>query len=138
MPGELLKNVRSDQRLLYAHLSCLCLGLALLLWGLAPAIVDRVLTGRSPSFQTLALDSLTILVGLTFIGLHRLIRGGVRWALWTAFIAALVFTTAAVGASVYPGGFRPSLFPLIFAAGTTLTTWLAITAARDQALSPHR
>ena len=120
------KATPTNHRLLFAQAACLCLGLSMLLWGLAPAIVERALTGRVPGWDSFAIGGGTVFIGLTFIGLHHLIRQRVRWALWAAFVAALALTTLVVGVLMAEAGQRPSLFLLVFAAGTTVTTWLAI------------
>ena len=116
-----------------AHTLCLCLGLGLLLWGLAPALVDRVLLGRQPQLQSLLLSSVTFLVGLSFIGLHRLIKRDVRWALWTAFGGALLLTTAAITVAILAPR-QPSIFCLILAGGTTITSWMALVGDRERKL----
>lgn len=119
-----------SQRLTFAHTSCLCLGLALVLWGLAPAAIERVVTGRAPDCRYFVAGGTTLLAGLVFIGLHRLIRREVGWALWIAFVVASLLT---VGASAISLAYSPrgmSVFPLIFAGWTTLTTWLALAERR--------
>ena len=116
-----------------AHTLCLCLGLALLLWGLAPVLVDRILLGRAPQLQSLLLSSVTFLVGLSFIGLHHLIRRDVRWALWAAFGGALLLTTAAIAVAILASR-PPSIFCLILAGGTTITSWMTLVGVRERKL----
>ena len=118
---------RRSHRLVFAYTSCLCLGLALAFWGLAPPFVERILTGRPPRWEAVTVASVTVLVGLTFIGLQQLIRRRVRWALWTAFVTALLLTTVAVAAMLLASDQRPSLFSLVLAGATTVATWLALT-----------
>ena len=114
-----------------AHACCLSFGAALVVWGLAPAIVERVASGQMPRLQTLGLGSGALLVGFTFIGLHRLIRKNVRWALYAAFGLSLALTITTLFAAW--SGLKPSAFVLILSAGTTAGTWLALFEARDRA-----
>ena len=126
-----IQRARSSQRLVFAHASCLCLGLALIMWSVAPALIERVLTGHAPHAQTLAIGSASLLVGLTFLGLHVLIRRAVRWALWAAFGTALAIATAGVTAAMASGSSTPSLFSLILACATVVTTWRALHERRS-------
>lgn len=126
MAGRRMTGERASQCLVAAHACCLCLGLALLIWSLAPAVVERVLTGRAPHWTTLAFSSLTFVVGLLFVGFHFFIRGGVRWAMWAAFSLALLLVTAGVAATVTASASTPALFSLVLATGTVVATWLAL------------
>lgn len=118
-------------RRLLAEAACACLGVALLIWGLAPAIVERIVARHPPTWQSFALGSAALLVGLTFIGLHRLVRRQVRWALWAAFGTSLVLVTGTVVLTLLMTDRRPSLFLLIFSTGTTIATWLALREERE-------
>jgi 4-amino-4-deoxy-L-arabinose transferase-like glycosyltransferase len=136
MAGHPPHGARLSQRLVLAYTSCLCLGLALLLWSLARVIVERMLTGASPNRPTIALAGLTLLFGLTFVGLYRLIRRDVRWALWAAFVLALVLALAGIAAIVLAATFKPSIFPLFLAGGAAAAAGLALTEQRKTQLTP--
>ena len=71
MLGHTRQLAHPGQRWALARMSCLGLGAALLLWSLAPAVVERILTREAPRAQTLVLSSLTFLVGFAFLGLLR-------------------------------------------------------------------
>mgnify|MGYP000493729813 CR=1 FL=1 len=122
----------TSQRLTFAHTACLCLGLALILWGLAPAAIERIVTGRAPDIHYLLAGSTTMTVGAAFIGLHWLIRRNVRWALWLAFLAASALTAGACAISFIYSPRGVSVFPLIFAGWTMLTSWLALAQQRRE------
>jgi lysylphosphatidylglycerol synthetase-like protein (DUF2156 family) len=115
----------------FAQAACLCFGIALVIWGFAPAIVERLVTGSVPSWRPLALGAGSVLVGLTFIGLQCLISRGLRWALWVAFLLALALATAGVALTLCPGTPRASIFSLILAASVTVGSWLALAESRQ-------
>jgi hypothetical protein len=126
MAGRQMTAEQASQRLVAAHALCLCLGLALLIWSLAPAVVERVLTGHAPHWTTLAFSSLTFVVGLLFVTFHFFIRGGTRWAMWAAFGLALLLASAGIMATMMTSASTPALFSLVLATGTVIATWLAL------------
>lgn len=135
MAGQTRQLAHPGQRRVLARMSCLGLGVALLLWSLAPAVVERILTREAPRAQTLVLSSLTFLVGFAFLGLHALIGRGLRWALWVTFVLALAIATAGVAATIALPASMPGLFSLILAAATATTTWLALDEKRGDELA---
>lgn len=112
-------------RLTLAHIACLCLGVACICWGLAPAIVERVVTGQFPRPVTFASGSVTIVVGLLFLALHVYVRRGRRWAMWlTLAVSVAIFGFSAPNV-VAGGGISGSFLP-IFAVCAAITNWLGL------------
>ena len=125
---DIARKVRQSRR--SAQASCLVFGLGLVVWGLAPALVQRFSTGTTPTLDSLAAGSLSMLVGLGFIALAVLISRQLHWALWAALLAsaALLVGGLAVTAILRSGGL--AMFPVLFAGCTGLTSWLAIETRR--------
>jgi hypothetical protein len=122
-----------------AWLSCLGLGLGLLVWGFTPAVVLRLVSRDPPPWEALATSSLTVLVGITFVGLGELIRRGVSWALRATLCVSVFLLFGALGVLLIGWSREVPLFPTILAIGTTLTSWLAIAtedAVRQAGQSP--
>ena len=80
MPTRIKSDWEPAHNILFAHMACLCLGVGMLLWGIAPALVERLVTGRVPHADRLLPDSLVLMLGVAFVGMHVLVRRGVLWA----------------------------------------------------------
>lgn len=138
----MLQRLRDDWRpehaQLFAQVSCLCLGLALAAWGLAPAVMERILTGHAPSLEAIAVRSMTLLTGVAFIGLHVLIRHDVAWALWSACALSSLMLLATLLAVLLGESGAVSIFPLFLASCTAFSTWLAraATARKSEGRRP--
>ncbi len=124
-------NVRSAKRASGdpARLACLTLGSALLVWGLALPVIERVVTGYVPGGTTFAAAGAAVLMGATYLGLHRLIRRRVRWALGAAFVLSLAIVTVAVGTVVCGEGRLLPSFLSVFGGFATFSTWLGLKRA---------
>lgn len=109
-----------------AQMACLFFGLALLIWGLAPAVVVRLATGRPPTWGAFAMGSVTVLMGLCLIGLGMLIGRGAVWALWTALSISLVILLGTIILALAGGAGVQSAYPMLLAACTAGTSWLAL------------
>ena len=120
-----------------AQWSTLAMGIGLLAWGLTPLIVQRITSHDPPQLDALAVNSITLLVGATFLGLGLLIRRAVHWALWTSASLSLLLVACALVLSILSGARSLPLFPLVLASCTTLTCWLAL-AMRNPASAPMR
>ncbi|TWT44140.1 hypothetical protein RAS1_05480 [Phycisphaerae bacterium RAS1] len=120
---------KPTQCLPYAQVSCLTLGIAMLIWGLAPAIIERVVTQRAPSLEGLAMGSMTFLIGTTFLGMALLIGARMRWALLAANYLAVALVTITVIAAMITPPKIVALFVLVLACNTVIATWLALRAA---------
>lgn len=118
----------SHERILFARASCLCFGISLLLWSLAPIVVTRVVSGETPDAFSLLLKGVTLLIAGAFIGFYSLIRDKMLWAIWAAFVLACIFLGAGLAASVANGFVASSSFVLFLSALTMVSTWLAIDA----------
>lgn len=115
-----------------ADISCLAFGLSLLAWGLAPAVIERVITDNPPQWQTLAVGGVTLMFAVGFLLLPWLNQGGARWPLWAAHILSVLMIIMIVLYAVF-ADVRLSVFPVILAACTMATTWFAIRAASLEA-----
>jgi Mn2+/Fe2+ NRAMP family transporter len=117
---------KPDHSLLLAQTACLCLGTGIVLWGLAPAIVQRLLTGQPPSLATLLPAALALPLGGAFIGMCVLVRRRVRWATWTAFLLSALLAAIGLALTTLAGVRLTSSFVILLSAGTCLATWLAL------------
>lgn len=131
MVPQFLLNIPSNQRRLFAQTSCLCMGIALVVWSLAPVVVNRLVSGDPPRGLELLSAGIALAVGCMFIGFQRLIRRGVRWGAWSAFALSLAIATAATIVNLSPVGSRAALFSLILAGITVFTTWLTLLDVRE-------
>ncbi len=122
------KRVR--EALVLAKVCALMLGLGMLLWGLAPMVIQRIAGRTPPAAETLAVNSLTLLLGITFLALALLVGRGVVWALHAVAWVALMLLVAAVGLYAFGGGPMMSLFPTLLTAGAAVTSWYAIAVRR--------
>lgn len=120
------------ERLLFARASCLCFGIGLLLWSLAPLIVARLIRSESPQMNDLLFNGATLLLAGMFIGFYSLIREGPLWPVWSAFVLASIFLGAGLTISVINGFIASSSFVLFLSAMTTLATWMAIDAVQRE------
>jgi hypothetical protein len=104
----------------------------MILWGFAPAIVERVVSGRTPSLDTFLVNSLLLALGSAFVGLSVLVRRRVRWALWAAFVLSALLTAAGLALITVKGIRLSSTFLPLISGGAGFAGWLAI------ATSPRR
>jgi len=131
-------EARAAQNAAYASLCALCFGLALLVWGLVPAVIERLVTHRPPELAALALGTVSFLLGIAYIGLHLLMRRRIVRALWTTFGLSLVVVVLSFGASAFAGTRWGSAFLMLMACATAFTSWLAIHARPRPAESARR
>lgn len=123
-----------------ARWSCLALGVGLLAWGVTPLIVERLTSYDPPLLETLLINSVTLLLGVTFIGLFVLIGRGVNWALWACVCLSTVLIASTLAVSLAGRSGPLPLFPLVLASCASLTGWLAIVSRKTNAgqQEPHR
>lgn len=117
-----------DHSLLLGQISCLCLGVGLIIWGLAPAVIERVVTGHTPSLDLLATNSLLLALGAVYVLMQVFIRRRRNWAAWFAFTLSVLLAGGGVAIIVATGMRFASTFLLMISAITALATWLAIDA----------
>ena len=122
------KHVREAQVL--AQVSCLMLGLGMLLWGLAPVVIPRLAGRTPPQLEMLALNSFTLLLGVIFLALSLLIRRGTTWALHATAWLALLLLVVSVSLYAFGGGPMMSLFPTLLTTGAAVTSWYALAIRR--------
>ncbi len=121
-----------------AQLTCLWFGLGLLIWGLAPAVVQRIVSGRTPPLETFAIGSLTCFMGLSFLGLCLLIGRRVVWALWTSLFVSLGLVLSIIGLVLLGGFGVASICPLLLSACTAGASWLALEARKGSGRAPYQ
>ena len=128
---------RPDRRTRYAlrsaQWSTLALGIGLAVWGFAPLVVERLTSHCPPLFETLLVNSVTLLLGATFIGLCVLIGRGVNWALWAAVGLSTMLVASILAVSIIGEPGPLPLFPLVLASCASLTSWLAIVSRNSSA-----
>lgn len=125
------------QRLTFAHLASLCLGLALVAWSIVPTAIERSVSGNMPPTSTIATGVVALCVGCFYIWLHPRLRSGERWALWCSFGGGLVILNGVIASVAFQTAIRPGLFAIVLASATVVATWLALTAKPDR-ISPYR
>jgi len=116
----------------WAQAGCLVLGAALLVWGLAPAIIARLVTGRPPAASTLALSGLVLLLGAGLIVLSVFVARGLTWALWTVLGLSSFLLIGNLTLALLLKGHGTSAFPLLLATGTGAACVLALDARRRE------
>jgi uncharacterized membrane protein len=124
--AELKAEQRQRQTRLGAQISCLFLGLGLLVWGIWPLVVLRLITGKPPGSELVAVTSFTMLIGFSFVGLSVLIRGGIDWALWTALTMSLGLLLTIIAAAIGHDGGTHYAFTMLLSTAVALTSWLAL------------
>lgn len=123
--------------ILYAHVSVLTLGISLLLWGVAPAFVERIVTHEPPNAMMLSVGGGSLVLGFLFIALHVFVRRRARVALWTSFLLSLTIVTAWLAAALLDYGTFLSVFVPVLAGITTFSTWLALVALQNARGGAH-
>ena len=136
MPATETTDKKARQALWNAQVTTAVHGLAMLVWGLAPAVVHRLASGYTPPLSSFAVGGLTMTVGVALLGLSILISRRVAWALWTVLALASTLLLGSFVLIMVGGAGIPSIFPLLLAACTAGTCWIAIdtrrTCARPQ------
>jgi len=114
-----------------AQVTCMFFGVALLVWGLAPTVIQHMVSGHAPPPEVLASASLTLLLGGAYLTLGTLIARGLNWPLWTTLFLSIAFMIATVvfAALVESGHF--SAFALLLPAATGSTSFLALETRRQ-------
>lgn len=121
---------QESHSILWAHVSCLCLGLGLITRGLLPIFAERIVAGVAPSGTALLVGSVAVMLGGAFCGLHVLIRRRVAWAALTGAALSGGLMLAAAAATLV-GESSPAAFILAGLCGAVAcSTWLAVGACR--------
>ena len=114
----------------WAQITCVVLGIALLVWGLAPAVVARIVTRQAPSLTAFAMGALVMFLGVLFLVLSVLVSRGIVWALWVALALSVTLILGNLALAWLVHGGAPSVFPLLLASATAGMSWLALDAHR--------
>lgn len=121
-----------------AQLTCVCMGVALLIWSVGPAVIERAVTGRAPSAVLLAAGAIGLLLGITYIGLFLLLRTERRWATWAAFVLSFAIAAAwFIGSATVPG-MTFATYLVLFAGANMATCGLALASPSRPAPSGAR
>lgn len=129
-------DLPTQQALMYAGASCLCLGMCLVVWGLVPAILERTISGTTPRVVTFLSGSISFLVGGSFLGLCVLIRRSVRWALSAAFLLSLGIVTIWISNALLDFSINLPTFLVLLSGTTMYGNWLGIRALRQAHVPP--
>ena len=119
--------------IVFAHAACLALGVGMVFWGIAPALVERLVTGRPADLSMFLFNSTAFALGGAFIGLHALVRRGRRWAVWTAFTLSALLSATGLILTIIVGAQLTSSFLLVLSGSTCFATWLAIGTPSEHA-----
>ncbi|MCA9244763.1 MAG: hypothetical protein KDA32_12445 [Phycisphaerales bacterium] len=128
---------KKDPAILFAHITSLCMGLGMLVWGVAPAFVSSQLTGAPIEMRMLLMNSLLFLLAMTFIGLALLIKQRVSWAAWASFTLSTTLVFVGVMAVIISKMHLSNASVIVFAVGNSTANWLAVGALARQR-SPRR
>ena len=120
------RAVTGEQIVLYAQVANVCLGVGLLFWGIAPAIVSRLVTGDAPHWSELTANSVIMVLGMVWLSLFVLMRRDVLWAYWCSFILATLLCGASVAVVTMADSYVSSSFLMLLAATTCFSNWLAL------------
>jgi hypothetical protein len=117
-----------------AGLCCLLLGIGIIVWTVCWVAIERIFAGRLPGWNELAPVKVSALPGAAFVLLYLLIRRGVRWALYAAFVSSSALTVAtAISLTLVPQGLA-SIFTLLLAGAAAVSAFYAL-ASRPQPAS---
>jgi hypothetical protein len=120
-----------------AQFATLFCGMAMTIWGAAPAILQRMISAQSASWSAWSTGSLSIFIGLSLIGLGTLVGGGVRWALWTTLGITAAILVGSVSVA-FLGGQTPSMFAILMPGSAAATSWLALDTCRRRRAAEAR
>jgi hypothetical protein len=98
----------------------------MLLWGIAPAVVQRAITGRPPDIAAIPFNGLILFGGVVFVVVHLFVRRADRRAIWTAFLLSAILMGAGLALAIRGAACLTSSFLLLFSSCTCFATWLAI------------
>lgn len=125
MPRSPFAGWTPKHALLLAEVSCLLLAIGMILGGLAPIVIDRLLTGKPQPLQAFAVSLGGFLVACIFLGVVVLIRQRRLWSLWVAYGLSVTMFLMSV-ASILLGAPFASSYLLAVSAITAFATWLAL------------
>jgi hypothetical protein len=120
-----------------AQFATLFCGMAMMIWGAAPAILQRMISAQSASWSTWTTGSLTIFVGLCLLALGTMVGSGTRWALWTTLGITSVLLLGSISVA-FIGGQTPSMFAILMPGSAATTAWLALDTCRRRSAAEAR
>jgi hypothetical protein len=127
-----IHDLRIRQALRLAQVSSVFLGIAMLLWGLAPAVVQRLVSGKAPPAAAFTVGDISLGLGVCFLLFSALMSRRVNWALWATMFLAAALVLGAIFAAVVHGTGVPALAPLLLAGATGATSWYALDVIRHE------
>lgn len=125
----------TEHSLLYAQTSSACLGVGLVLWGFAPLVIERIVSGEAPTGQLLTANSAVVLTGLAFLLAASCMRRR-RWAAWLSFALSAILAAAGIVLTTLTGLHLSSSFVSLLSAATCFASWLAIDAQNKPRAAP--
>jgi len=118
-----------------ARFACLFFGFSMLAAGLAPLVIQRLVSGSATGMM-LSQSSMTLIMGGVLVGLGVAIGRGIRWAMFTALGLSLVILAGAIMVIHFSGARVMTIYPLLLSTCTAGTCWLAIIASRERDEQP--
>lgn len=129
--ASLATRILQARPIVSAQLTCVCMGVALLIWSVGPAVVERAVTGRTPSPLSLAAGVIGMLLGVTYIGLFLILRNERRWAIWAAFLLSFAIAAAWLVGAASVSGMTFATYLVLFSGANMATCGLALADARQ-------
>lgn len=127
------KPAKLSQSFVTARVAACILGSALIVWGIAPAIIGYALRADAWQFSKLVTGGLPVALGITFITLAGLSTPQRLWPIWLTLTLALGLVTANLAAVYVAEAMRLSVFPLLLALCTAGADWIALDVLRRAA-----
>jgi hypothetical protein len=131
--SDKLRPAKLPQSFVTARIAAYILGSALIVWGVAPAIIGYLLRADAWQFSKLVTGGMPVALGIAFMTLGTLSTPQRLWPIWLTLILSLGLVTANLAAVYLAGAMRLSVFPLLLALCTAGTDWIALDMLRRTA-----
>ncbi len=118
------------QTMRMAQMVTLCFATALIVWGLAPVMVLRITSGRTPA-EAWSMGMLPIAMGGVFMVLGVLIGRRVQWALWGVLGLSLLLVLVTIVQAFGTNAGGRTAFALLLPGCVAVSAWLALEARRQ-------
>lgn len=116
-----------------AQATTMAFGVALLLWGLAPAVLMRLVTGKAPPLAAFAAGGVALALGVIYFVLGLLIGRRLGWAIWSTIVTVGLLTMVGLAVLFTGEASTYSVFPLLLGGATLGTCLMALETQRKAA-----
>ncbi len=130
------RPIGAPQALTTARIAASILGVALVVWGVAPSVVGFALRADPWQFHKLLAGAAPLALGLAFIVLASLAGPRRIWPLRATLALSGLLIAANLTVIVGAPSLRLSIFPLLLTAGAAGTAWIALDARRRAQTRP--